>query len=127
MRIADAGVLAADGEDPVEFGLPMSDQNHAGFPRFRREPRKLRVLPVGSGSAEGEAAHPRINALAVVPSAPHVVDIQPRPGARYFLYGGRARKGDGRLSAILRHYPVRYGCRFFGAALAQRAWAADRK
>ena len=48
------------------------------------------------GSTDREAAYPRTNALAVVPPAPHVVNIQPRPGARYVsTAAGRGREmGD---------------------------------
>jgi len=52
----------------------------------------LRAFPIGGGSTETEAADPRADALAVVTSGPHVVKIEPRPGARYFR---RRQSADG--------------------------------
>src|SRR5271165_2848793 len=92
-------------------------------------PWRIKITPSSSdqqAQLRREAPLLAPNVLAVVPPAPHVVKVEPRPRARYFN-GGRARKGDGRVSAILRHHPVCDGSRVSGAAPAQRAWAAYRK
>src|ERR1700760_1409339 len=83
MRVADAGIRVVTEETRLNSVCPWRIKIARVFLNSLAEARKTRALPVGSGSTDREAPGPRTNALAVVPPAPHVVKIQPRPGARY--------------------------------------------
>src|ERR1700731_2136498 len=121
LPLASSAITASPGPEPA--GLTRIGKAHQRSARKLGDRRQIN----SSFPLPGVTTDPRTNALAEVLHAPHVVKHRAEARSPVFLYGGRARKGDGRLSAIFRYHPVRDGRRLFGATPAQRSWAADRK